>query len=360
MKKKLMTYGLLMMMLLVFFAALQAWSSELSEEETQMLNLINQVRTSPATALPGYGYSVDSLPEEVRDGLAELTPVDSYLDMPVKRTYVTRFEFNYFYDSETGVEILFENMLAKEMDAQVYDMIFNPDYVSIDVSFEAGIDFDKMTNYYEIKLVFIPEIAFQIENLFVLINYVRANPLQSAEILGIDALNDETQLPQDNLEQFPVLAQAQGGLEPLNFVYELADAANNHAQDMIGREYYDEIDPDGLTPWDRAYQSGYSADMIQEKNGIAIFCNDVDIDDGITKIFTKMIRSEMTAADISSAVLLSPELEDIGIGIAYGSSEELGGLCGDNILLVTIDVALLEEMQGESSTGLKEIVENVE
>jgi uncharacterized protein YkwD len=54
------------------------------------------------------------------------------------------------------------------------------------------------------------------------------------------------------------------GLGPLRANGLLIQAAREHSQDMIDRDFFDHVNPDGLAPWDRATTLGYPTTFVGE------------------------------------------------------------------------------------------------
>ncbi|MFB9319625.1 CAP domain-containing protein [Cryptosporangium minutisporangium] len=52
-------------------------------------------------------------------------------------------------------------------------------------------------------------------------------------------------------------ARAEAGCDPVHADSRLAAAALKHSEDMIARDYFAHMTPDGVSPWDRAKEAGY-------------------------------------------------------------------------------------------------------
>jgi hypothetical protein len=81
-----------------------------------------------------------------------------------------------------------------------------------------------------------------------LVNRARANPAAEAALYGIDLNQD--------LEPGEITADAKQPLAPHPA---LIQAARAHASDMLNREFFEHVNPDGKDPSDRARAAGYSA-----------------------------------------------------------------------------------------------------
>lgn len=92
--------------------------------------------------------------------------------------------------------------------------------------------------------------AFSADEVYLseLINRARINPVAEAARIGIDFTDGLTQDEMDLL----------GPVEPLALDLSLAAAARAHSLDMIQREFFDHVNPDGLNPTQRARAAGYA------------------------------------------------------------------------------------------------------
>ncbi|NMA30235.1 MAG: hypothetical protein GX941_00220 [Candidatus Methanofastidiosa archaeon] len=94
------------------------------------------------------------------------------------------------------------------------------------------------------------------------------------------------------------------GLKPLAINPSLASAARSHSQDMIDRGFFSHVNPDGLTPSDRARNAGYSFTALAEN-----ICGNPSIDAG---------HSSLMNSPTHRANILNPSYSEIGIGIING------------------------------------------
>ncbi|MCK6629780.1 MAG: CAP domain-containing protein [Anaerolineae bacterium] len=67
----------------------------------------------------------------------------------------------------------------------------------------------------------------------------------------------KTSSPEEELRLLINAERVSRGLAPLAFDMLLAQAAEAHSQDMIDRDFFDHINPDGLDPGDRLDDVGY-------------------------------------------------------------------------------------------------------
>lgn len=93
------------------------------------------------------------------------------------------------------------------------------------------------------------------------------------------------------------------GLPPLTLDGRLAAAAQSKVEDMLKREYFDHIDPDGHGPWDLLDSIGY--DFLNVAENIARGLDDPE------RMQTGWMESPPHRKNI-----LSPELTRIGVGAA--------------------------------------------
>jgi uncharacterized protein YkwD len=83
--------------------------------------------------------------------------------------------------------------------------------------------------------------------------------------------------------------------------------AEAHSQDMVNRNFFSHINPDGLDPGDRLDQAGYQASTWGETIGA-----------GYTTP-TAMFNGWMNSAD-HRTILLSPTFTEIGLGYVAGGA----------------------------------------
>ncbi len=113
----------------------------------------------------------------------------------------------------------------------------------------------------------------------------------------------------DSTEEYYMLTlinnerQAQG-LEPLTMNSTLSSAAKLHSQDMINRNFFNHVNPDGLTPSDRARNAGYSFIALAEN-----ICGNPSIDAG---------HSSLMGSPSHRINILNPSYKEVGIGIVDG------------------------------------------
>ncbi len=113
----------------------------------------------------------------------------------------------------------------------------------------------------------------------------------------------------ENSKEFYMLTlinkERQGqGLEPLTMNSSLSSAARLHSQDMINRNFFNHVNPDGLTPGDRARNAGYNFIALAEN-----ICGNSSIDLG---------HSSLMESSSHRVNILNPTYKEVGIGIVDG------------------------------------------
>jgi len=124
------------------------------------------------------------------------------------------------------------------------------------------------------------------------------------------------------------------GLSPLTMNSALSSAARAHSQDMINRSFFNHVNPDGLTPSDRARNAGYNFIALGEN-----ICGNPSIDAG---------HSSLMGSPAHRANILNPSYKEVGIGIIDG------GPYGKMI------TQLFGTQQGEITSPSKETPQEVE
>lgn len=94
------------------------------------------------------------------------------------------------------------------------------------------------------------------------------------------------------------------GLDPLTMNSALSNAARLHSQDMINRNFFNHVNPDGLTPSDRARNAGYNFIALGEN-----ICGNPSIDAG---------HSSLMGSPPHRTNILNSAYKEVGIGIVDG------------------------------------------
>ena len=94
------------------------------------------------------------------------------------------------------------------------------------------------------------------------------------------------------------------GLEPLTMNSSLSSAARLHSQDMVNRNFFNHVNPDGQTPSDRARNAGYSFIALAEN-----ICGNPSIDAG---------HSSLMGSPTHRVNILNSSYKEVGIGIVDG------------------------------------------
>ncbi len=162
------------------------------------------------------------------------------------------------------------------------------------------------------------------------INDARMNPLAAAEAIGLD--------PDQVLSDLPQLEDLlREGFYPLYFNADLREAASAHTQDMLHQDYYGRVSPDGATPLDRIRSAGYLPEEAGERLGVLGFFNFIDPSEAVDRIFENMFREELDPNRTEPRLILSPRMEEVGIGFDGGALTLKG--VRYNVYLVTCDFA---------------------
>lgn len=117
------------------------------------------------------------------------------------------------------------------------------------------------------------------------------------------------------------------GLEPLTMNSTLFSAAKLHSHDMINRHFFNHVNPDGLTPSDRARNAGYNFIALAEN-----ICGNPSIETG---------HSSLMMSSSHRVNILNPAYKEIGIGIVDGGpygkmiTQLFGTQSGNNVTTPT-------------------------
>ncbi len=149
------------------------------------------------------------------------------------------------------------------------------------------------------------------------INQARQNPLQAARDLGLNP----DQVWADFPELHNILAN---GLPPLSFNDKLYHAATAHTEDMLDRQYYASVSPEGKTPEQRILESGYMPLTTGETIGFVGFNNFIAPEDAVDYLFRNMFLDELRPGRIEQRNILNPEVEEAGVSIGAGAFQVQG------------------------------------
>ena len=164
-----------------------------------------------------------------------------------------------------------------------------------------------------------------------LINAARRAPLDMAAALGED--------PDVVRERLPELeAIFESGIPPVSFNSELMDSATSHAADMLARQYYAVVSPEGDSVVARMALAGYPVGIGGEALGMLAFLNYVSPEAAVVRIFENMFLDELDPARTAPRQILNPTLQDIGIGFVTGQWQLQG--VPYSVYLVACDFAV--------------------
>jgi uncharacterized protein YkwD len=254
--------------------------------------------------------------------------------------------FANFIDPADAVRILFEYMFWDELDPLRTEKrnILDPRLKEAGISVDTGVLSlgGAPWNVYLTTCDFGAVISRPEAKLFQLINQARQSPLAVAASLGMD--------PQQILADFPELRDLlTQGLSPLTFSSGLYKAARAHGEDMLASGYFSHNSLNGRTYVDRIREAGYNPLNAGEYTelqclgtGLTDETND-RIDWLVRFMFEKLFTRELRLDGAEQRNILNAGLKEVGISLITGTSPELGGICGDFMLLMVVDFGLRSE-----------------
>jgi uncharacterized protein YkwD len=101
------------------------------------------------------------------------------------------------------------------------------------------------------------------------------------------------------------------GLKPLSLSTKLNQAAQNHATDMVQRQYFDHTSPDGSKPRDRAKAVGYIGSYVGENIAAG--------QQSASSVVASWMESKGHRANI-----LNKNFKEIGLGYIYNRNDDYG------------------------------------
>ncbi len=157
------------------------------------------------------------------------------------------------------------------------------------------------------QLLAVVTMSAQEQLLLELMNRARADPAAEAARFDID-LNE-------GLDPGTIATTPQQPLAPHQI---LIDAAGLHAQDMLDRDFFEHVDPDGLDPSDRAAALGYPA-SVGENIAWRGTTGTLDVDRSVVDLHEGLFRSSGHRDN-----LLTPAYREAGPGIRGGDYTDEG------------------------------------
>jgi len=225
--------------------------------------------------------------------------------------------FGNFMDPDKAAKAVFYNMFADELDPDRSEKrnILNPDIKDIGISFKAGVfDFEgSPENVYLAVCDFGNSDATRLESsLLTMLNEAPKSPAPEETPVKVTSGGISTTDSVIMAGVTPPVYQIPNQLSNLAVNEKLTEAARNHTQDMIKQLYFDNVSPDGKTPFDRVTAAGYKAVCVIEVLAAIEFDHFLDPMTA-TKIFYEYI--------INNAILeqgkniFNSEIKDFGMNI---------------------------------------------
>ena len=243
--------------------------------------------------------------------------------------------FANFIDPKDAARFLFEYMFYDELDPSRSEKrnILDPRLKEAGVSVDTGVLRlgGGLWNVYLATCDFGTVLSEPENELLRLINGARANPVGVAESLGIDT----TLFLEGHPELRVAFAQ---GLAPLVVDGSLRYASEAHVRDMLEKNYYGKISPDGRTYKERIEESGYRFAAVGESSGITWFTDPIDPSVAVGRLFERMFRDELEPSNAGGLTILDPRMKEAGIALGKGVLRN-----GDeewNVYLVICDVGV--------------------
>ncbi len=163
------------------------------------------------------------------------------------------------------------------------------------------------------------------------INMARTNPWEEAAKLAIDPAILRQIAPVELSETWD-----RSYIMPLAINATLNAVAADHCRQMIERNSFTAISPEGQTPMDRLNAAGYQAEAVEEEIGAVAF--EYFIQPGSAKdeiINTLLAKAFWQAATGYSAALLNPDFLEAGIAL-QGGTVQLDGFTYDIYVLSVV------------------------
>jgi uncharacterized protein YkwD len=152
-----------------------------------------------------------------------------------------------------------------------------------------------------------------------------SKPLHDASVVGYHGRSVHLNGVQAELLRLHNEARKERDLSTFCVSGQLMSAATAHSRDMLDRDYYDHVAPDGNTPEQRVRATGYSySSMAENIHRRSLSYAPEPTQKDLELVFEDWINSPGHRANV-----LNPDLHEIGIGATfghYGTEVETSGL----------------------------------
>lgn len=342
----------------------KAWAEQFvpSEDETSLLELINEARKDPL----GMAESLGMARETVLKGLPELNDILTGGLAPLAfdenlykaaighteemiansfyshnsidgRTYAERIRESGYYSAAVcgeslgmvafqnfmapaeAVRIIFKSIFLAELDPETTEErnILNPERTEAGIVLGSGqFTTGGLTlNAYLATLDFGKPVADAeaiAHALVGMLNAARHNPAVALLDAGID--------PASAAEAYEDLGGiSTNPLPPLAWNEKLHGTAGAHNRDMIDHDYFDTVSLDGLTPFDRVASTGYDPAYVGESLGKVLAGVDVKEGDGVfdiaRRLYERMLANDVDLESDADRNIFNPFVTEVGIGV---------------------------------------------
>lgn len=338
-------------LLIVIGSVAYAQDQSPTRYETALLKMINSARQNPLSIAASLGMDtqkiISDLPELAgifKNGLAPLA-FDSKLyqsaslhaqDMMDKNYYsavspdkksvqeriletgyipivsgesMGMLSFGNFMEPDKAVKAIFHNMFADELDPARTEKrnILNPDLKDMGISLKAGIFTFEGTSenvYVSVCDFGNSDISLLESSLRDMIDEPRNIVGQTEQTVVYGADKNVVYGTDKDAGLITPSAVSAGSPAPayelspsLTWNENLCDAAKTHIQDMRKNLYFDNISPDGKTPFDRVSAAGYNAVYVNETLGAIGFEHFLDPTEALRIFYEQMIKNNIATTE---------------------------------------------------------------
>lgn len=261
--------------------------------------------------------------------------------------------FANFIEPDTAVRILFKEMLRKELAIEETESpaLLNGAFEDVGVALGSGtVTLERHTYNVYAAVCHFGTRPDEAEREFLnLVNQARVSPLAVATARGVDAAG----LVMDRPDLINIFEE---GLPPVTFDARLYEAARGHTEDMLEHGYVGHDSWDGRTFEDRLWNAGYTAIDAEEAVDKACHCVCVEPKDRAEQFFNRLFMQEMGAGTVpEDMMILGGAFTDAGTAMRAGINADLGGICGDEVVLFTTAFGA-EEVRPDSVSHLSGVV----
>ncbi|MBF0223872.1 MAG: hypothetical protein HQK76_00330 [Desulfobacterales bacterium] len=363
-----------MLICIAIGSSVAAFSNELQNEHL-MLELINRARRDPLTIINELGVDItEYLSDEEINEIGKRFPIPPVVinemiyqvakthteDMLINGYYSSKdlngktvddrikesgyisyktgevlgiLAFGNYIDPDQAVNLLFSSMIKDQLKDFHKSLLFDDEFIEVGIFIGTGIVNigGQINNAYIVACDFVNPLQPIEMQLFKLLNESRKNPLSVASKFGVD--KDRLLEKRSDIKDILI-----NGVPLVKYNATLKIAANEHVLDMLANEYFSHFSMDGKSYYERIYEKGYDGVGVGESIGKYAFCSNIPIETIGLLLFKSIFINELKYKHSEELSILNPIFNEVGLSYIAGNSKILGGICGEEVNLMVVNL----------------------